>query len=477
MYGVWFGRFLSYSLLWLAVYLIGKRLSEHTHWLVTLGLFVVAPFTLEMLIYPTDPLFAAMAALAFGQVLAYLKTGRAGRLAWASTFVGLAVLARPDGTVLSGAFLCVVVLLGLRAKALRTALPAGLIPLVLLVGGYTACRGAITGDFSTGMAGRAYTNFEAGHGIIYQAPGEIDREIENHLEAQRVYGTPQENGYSILRAIAKRPDVYVERMEAAVRFFPHVLLRAYGIRFGAVLFLLALRGMIELFRKNRWMLATMLLWMAPVLTGFVLTLFRTGHLLFPFYVLIALAGIGVMRIPDDLAVYGIVDAKLAITYGVIIFLMALVLVRVLITRAGDSAPVPLSVFLLLFCAGLVIHGSYPSPVLRSPGTDPIEETVAYLVEHYERDEPLAAGYPGIAWEARMTFVGLVDEDVPLESSPRQFLVWMADQGVRVVFIDRTLFVDNPAIWRLIAPELDNGLQTVFSTDGGDLRLAEIHLDQ
>lgn len=493
MFGVWFGRFFSYSLLWLGVYLIGRRLARNIHPYALIGLFVVAPFTLGMLIYPSDPLFAGLSSLALWQVVGYLQSGRIRHVAWASAFLGLATLARPEGVGLAAAFLVLVAARALTWRTLRRSLPAAILPVLAIVGGYLLLRGIQTGDYSSGMAERAYINFESGHGLIYEPSGATDAEVETQLEARRVYGTPEENGHSILRAIQRRPDVYLQRLAAAARVFPGTLVRAYGIRFAAVLLLLALRGAIDLLRRDRWLLAALALWMAPALTGFVLTIFRLGHLLFPFPAVFALAGFGLTGLLSDLrstkrswawamvllafGAYGVLDGKLAITYGILMLSMAAILVRTLLARAADAQWAQTAGLLMLFSAGLVIHGSFPSPVLPRPGSDPIEESVAYLEESYPRGAPLASGYPGIAWAARMTYVGLVDEDVPLSSSPREFLRWMADQGVRAVFVDRTLFADNPAVWALISPELDKGLETVFVTDGGDIQIAEIRLDR
>lgn len=493
MYSVWFGRFISFSLLWLSVFLLGRRLRRYAHPLVFAGLFLVAPFMIDLLIFPSDPLFAGCAALALWQFLGFVETRKARQLAWSSLFAGMAVLARPEGVVLSLVFLGLSAAVGWHAKSMRTSLPAAVLPLLVLVGGYVVTRGLLTGDYDTGLAGRAYANFETGHALVYQGPGQMDHEVETHLEAARVYGTAEENGNSVLRAISRRPDIYLQRLVAAAKAAPQVVLRAYGIRFGVVLFLLALRGMIELFRqRDRLLLGVLVAWMAPVATGLALTVLRPGHMLLPFYILLALAAVGVSAFPDDMrrnpsrvawigvllgfGLYGVLDSKLAITYGVGVSLMTLVLVWLAIPRIRDPQALHRTALLLLFCGGLIIHGSFPSPVVRSPGSEPLEQSLAYLTEHYPRGEPLASGWPGIAWAARMTYIGLVDDDVPIRSSPREFLVWMADQGVRAVYVDRSLFADNPAVWSLISAELDDGLETVFVTDGGDIQIAEIRIE-
>jgi hypothetical protein len=489
MYGVWVGRLASYTLIFFGTYEVARRLRQFASPVLVAFLFALSPFTLDFLIFPSDPLFAGMAALGLGQLLGYIQERRVSQLIGASAFVGLACFARPEGLVLSVCFLVALVVVCLAFRRSWQVLVPGLLPLVVVAGASALATGSILG----GNVARAYANFESGHGVIYQGTGQMDRETEVHLEAERVYGTAEENNYSILRAIARRPDVYAQRLVAITKGFPQMLLHAYGLRYGVVLFLLALRGLIKLIRKReRLLLAVLCLWATPVATGFVITLFRTGHLLFPFYIVLALAGIGLAAMLEDFhsrrrwlawvavlagfGVYGAIDNKLAITYGVSVFVIGLLAAVALPSVRRGEPYGHAQALLVLLCAGLIIRGSYPSPVIRSPGSDPIEQAVAYLASHYERNAPLAAGYPGIAWAARMTYVGLVDEDVPIDDTPRQFLQWMADQRVQAVFIDRTLFADNPAVWDLISPEMDKGLKTVFVTDGGDIQIAEITLD-
>ncbi len=59
------GRLLLFSLLWVSLYLVGRRLSDRTALLIPLGIFLVSPLAVEMLRFPSDPLFAGFAGLTF----------------------------------------------------------------------------------------------------------------------------------------------------------------------------------------------------------------------------------------------------------------------------------------------------------------------------------------------------------------------------------------------------------------------------
>jgi hypothetical protein len=174
-----------------------------------------------------------------------------------------------------------------------------------------------------------------------------------------------------------------------------------------------------------------------------------------------------------LSLYGLVDGKLAITYGAIVLLIGLLLAWL----AWDQMPPrPMSegiALLLLLASGLVIRGSLPSPKIPEYGTEPAEQVLLYLVQHYEPGTAIAAGAPGMVYAARLTYVGLTDEDVPVGNSPVEFLEWLKGEHVQAILVDRSLFVDNPAVWELIQPQIRDGYERVFVSDDGDLQVLQI----
>ena len=125
-----------------------------------------------------------------------------------------------------------------------------LLPFAILVGGYILGYGFLTGDFSLGTMERTYDNFESGQQIVFPGTGEFNPVIESRLEARRLFGTPEENDYSVFNDIRRNPQEYIRRVKAALIRVPQDLLQAYGIRFTVLLFVLVGRGIFELIKRR-----------------------------------------------------------------------------------------------------------------------------------------------------------------------------------------------------------------------------------
>ena len=517
--------------------------------LVVGGLLLVTSLATDMLHFPSDPLFAGLAALSLWQMLAYHENRRLKNLAWASGFMGLAALARNDGLAAFAVLAGLAVLLQLPpfrdhsaaaprmawGRLARTA-AALLLPFALLVGGYLVFFYLHTGRWEMGTLERTYLNFEAGQQVIYGGEGEQNIVIESRREAQRLFGSGEENDYSVLRAIQRNPAAYMERLVSVVKSLPERLLRAYGIRFAAVLFLLAGGGALKLLRRKQYGLLLLLaLWPAHLASGFLITLFRPGHLQFPFYVIFALAGIGLLallralpglwelrraglRAPGAslalawllilaaLAGFGLATNKLAIFYNAVVVLAALLVVWLTgphrdapggVLAAGDvggsaktgphPGPLPqgeggrpLAVgeegrrmglaLLVLLAAGLVLHGEYPSPRLRTLGVEAREQAVVFMAENLERGSLVAAAAPATVWGAHMTFANLTSLDVPSDKSAEDFVAWLRGQGIRAVYVDQVLTTNNPPLWALLEAQIGAGLERAFLADEGDVQI-------
>lgn len=482
------GRLVLFSLLWLSTYLVAKRLKVHAQLVIMLGFLFVTPLAVEMLVFPSDPLFASLAALCLWQLLTFHQERKRRHLWWASLFIGLAALARNDGLVLFVIFVLLTALLVLRSKEWWRSLIASVVPFLVLVGGYVLFYGMVTGDFRLGTLERTYGNFESGHQTILVSSGGINRTIEARLEARRVFGTPEENQYSVFKAIRRNPGVYLQRLEVALKSIPRQLLGVYGKRFSTVLFLLALRGIFELVRKKEFhLLAILCLWPTHLATGMIITLFRDGHLAFPFYIVFGLAAIGLTAVLvwfEDwrervfwtlvllgLTIYGFVDNKLAITYNAAVFLAALwIIYAAREIRSGKRQMITPLALMILFAGGLILRGGFPSPKIRTLGIDAREQALVTLVETLQPGDVVATGSPGMVWAAKMTSLTLASTDVPLHRSPENFLDWMISEGTKAVFVDESLFYENPRVWELIAPHIKVGLQRIYVGDDGDVQI-------
>lgn len=481
------GRLVLFSLLWLGTYLVARQFKDYAPPLVMPVLLVVLPLSLDFLRFPTDPLFASMAAISLSFVLAYRRSARLRDAVLASLFLGLAALARNDGLILFPVFLSIVVLLCAPVSRWWRSLAAGAVPFVLLVGGYVVLTGLFTGSYSLGTMERTYDNFESGQQVAFQGSGETNAVIEARLEARRLFGTPEENHYSVFQAIRRNPSAYLARLKAIARSLPGTVLHAYGIRFTVVLLLLGLRGVVTLLQRREYrLLAILALWPVHLITGFVITLFRQGHVLFPFYIVIALAAIGLNASLADfdhwterlawslglvlLATFTLVTNKLAVFYGIGVLLIALwlsVLVKDAFQASAGWRPLGLAIML---CAGLVLRGGFPSPILPALGKAADEQAVLYLRQHFPPGTAIAAGAPGAVVMAGMYSATLASTDVPTDRSSEGFVQWMRDQGIKAVYVDPVLTGDNPVIWNLIQQQIGKGLQRLFVGDGGDYQI-------
>ena len=57
------GRFVHFSMLWLSTYLVAKRLRSFAPPAIMLGIIFAMPMFLGMIRFPSDPIFASLAAL------------------------------------------------------------------------------------------------------------------------------------------------------------------------------------------------------------------------------------------------------------------------------------------------------------------------------------------------------------------------------------------------------------------------------
>lgn len=484
------GRPLLFGLLWLSLFLAARQLSRFAHPLLASGIFLVAPVGASLLHFPSDPLFAALSGFSFWQMTVFHETRRPANAAWASLFLGLAALARNDGLVVFPIMVALTLIFSAPGKKRAGALAASLAPFIVIVSSAVILYGLRTGDYRLGTMERTYDNFEVGHGVIYTGPGVLNAMYEGQLEARRVFGEPEENGYSIFKAIARNPSAYLQRVKAFSLGLPRRVLNAYGLRLAAVLLLLAARGGLELFRKKEYrLLALFVLWPAHLLTAFSITLVREGHLMFPFFAVFALGAIGLSALLDNLeqrkellgwtiallllVLYGLFGGKLAVYYGAALMLAAVWTACAIQRLSTKSAAFPRSAALVFLCAGLLINDTYPSPILPALGKDVQEQAVLHLASQFPEGSMIGAASPGPVWMARMTYAGLVGLDVPTGHNPEEFVEWMRAQDIKAVYVDNSLHGGNPWLWDTLQAQIGLGLERIYTADEGNIQILRV----
>jgi hypothetical protein len=477
------GRFVIFTLFFSGAYLVARELSRFANPLIVLGLLTTMPLVVEMYNFPSDPLFAALSAFTFWQVLRFYNTHKTKHLWLASLLLGLATMARNDGLVLLPILVIAALILTPPDRRWWRAVLACIVPFTAIVAGYILFAGLVTGNFNPGIVERTYSNFEAGHEAIYSVAGRTNPTIEAYIEARRIFGTPEENNYSVITAIARNPGVYFQRVKAVVRAFPTILNDAFGIKYTIVLLLLAVRGVIALIkRKESKLLLVMILWVAPLAMGFINTIIRLGYIRFPYFILYALAGIGLQALVVNLSkrreitgwllatllIGGVALAtwKTAIFYGIFIFLLGILLAWYLYRRYPAGEKLIPKLLLVFLCAGLILHGNYPGPKKWQLGVNGDEAASVYMSESLPKDTIVLAGTPAAVWMARLEYAGLNSADIPTFADDVEFGRWVSE-NFDAIYIDHNI---SPYFLEMIEKRIGKEFSRVFVVEDGDYQV-------
>jgi hypothetical protein len=91
----------------------------------------------------------------------------------------------------------------------------------------------------------SYVTFEQGHGLAFLSK-DSNFYVDGQIEARRVFGTPEENQYSVVTAIRRNPQAYLQRIPQLIKLIPTHGVNVYGGGLAIFLILLAAKGMVEL---------------------------------------------------------------------------------------------------------------------------------------------------------------------------------------------------------------------------------------
>ncbi|MGB8253588.1 MAG: hypothetical protein WCF08_10265 [Anaerolineaceae bacterium] len=480
------GRLIAYALIWLSAYLIGKRLTPHTTPLVLLCMLLAAPFLIKLLRFPSDPLLIGFAGLALWQLLTYLRTRSVYAAVLAGVFMALAATARNDGLILFIAALIWLMIFCVVKRIRWTAVTGFVIPFICIIGGYVLIYGLQTGNYSLGTGERTYDNFEAGQIAVYSGEEGLNAAVDAKREARRLFGTPEENGYSVVKAIARNPQAFIERLKRVTLELPGQIIKAYSGKWVVLLTFWAAWGVVTLLRKREWsLIGLFLIWFTPFLSGFVITIFRTGHLLFPSLVVLSLAAVGLMDFSSQvhktkirlfglvamliLLIIGLVMSELVVIYAAGLSLAAMLLVWLGITVLPNIFIRPTVPLLLFFVVGLILHGPYPGIGVAKSKLPPEEQALLVMVDELPAGARVLAGSPGVVYAAKMTYLGLASTDVPIFTSPEEFGNWLESQSVDAIYVDNNLTVDNQVYWSLLK-ELSGVFHTAYADQTGEIQV-------
>jgi hypothetical protein len=483
-------RIFLFTLIFFSVALIARELKPYANPWIMLALVFIVPVAVSMFLFPSDALFAGISGLAFWQMLAFYNRRDHRHLWWASALMGVAMLARAEGLLLIGVMLVVTLVLSLPGRRWVKPVMAVLTPFVILVGGYVLIYGLATGNFDTGLPDRTFNNFESGHEVVYSQTGIFAGTISARLESRKYFGTPEENNYSVFRAIRRNPEMYLTRLKAAVPGFIDFAIKAYGNKFILLFIWLSLRGLVALIKGRHFPLGLMgVLWFMPLGVGWLNTFFREGYFLMPFFVVFFFTSIGMSAIIENfdrrgekigliasaalVVLISILAKNTSMLYRGVLFILGWGLVYVLRLRSHDVERWRAQALWLSLAMVLIIRGGYQPPALPRYGQTEIERSVYFLQDSLPVGSKVLAGAPANIWAARMTYYGINSYDIPDFADADAFLDWVQAQRVAAVFVDEhfpQVFVD------LVNPLVGDGLEEVFASSDRAIRVYFLNED-
>ncbi len=477
------GRFLLFGLLWLSAFCVACQLTELVTPFIMMALVAISPALTRLLYNGSMALFAAMSGFALWQFLSFQRTRNLKHLWLSSLFLGLAALSRNEGQPLFLVFFGLSLALCVPAHIVKKGLTACLVPFAVLVGGYVLLYGLRTGDFKLGTAERSYLTFEMGHGMAFaEVYGTKQYYVEGQIEARRLFGTPEENHFSILTAIRHNPAAYARRILPMTKHAIIDGIASYGWYFGLLCFAFAARGVVDLIKRRSFaLLATLLLWPAYCIL-YVLLCYQPSHLLMPFLSVFTLAAIGISAFSLNLASKrerylwsgGLLALAIAAAgrgtlpngplTATLIILLGLWLIWLIADQFRGLPNMRAIGCLVLLSVGLICRFGLPQAEARSLGASADERAVLYLSTHFERGTRIAAWGPGKIWNAKMDYVTM-GPDLRYFKSSQDVPEWMALKRVEAIYSDNDLRRYEPIVWDSLQKQIGNSLSVAF--DGGD----------
>jgi len=484
-------RFLLFSFLFISSWQVGKALKEQYKPIILFGFLFVSPVITQNFEYPTDILFASLSAMAFAQVVHFINTKEIKHVWWASFWLGLGMLTRGDAMILIAVLAVFVVWFGIKQHRWWRLLLAVLIPFLALSIGYVAFRGALTGDFNTGMGERSYIAFEQGQEIdMPESDARFDAPIESYNVARELFGNPEENDYSVFRAISRNPQAYLSRLWAVLKSLPGLFLTAYYRRYTILLSLMAIRGLVSLVQQKKISLAILhVIWILPMSAGIARTLVRVGYFRLFYFVLYSLAIIGLKALLDSLKrhwegwvwagilgfvlVLAFIREEDAIQIGITVSLCWLLLVF-LISKQSEQYPNWQSMaMLLLLASGLLLRTGILIFTPRVLGEEPREAASLVLREVTEPGDYVLTCTPSVVFLANRQVANFCSVDIPEFESSEAFIEWMKAQNFNAIYLDQAA----PAIlYDLCFDSRGKWLTWIYSSKGGESAIFIVNQD-
>jgi len=476
------GRFFLFSFFFLGAWQVGKALKNYFNPLILFGFLFLSPLLVSHFGYPSDPLFILFSAAAFAQAVRFVEDKRLKHLWWASFWLGLGMLTRGDALIILPILSVFVVLISLKQHKWWHVLLAVTIPFMALSLGYVLIYGFVTGELDTGIAERSYTAFEQGQEVdLPPGPRRFADPTESIYVARDLFGTPEENEYSVFNAIRRNSQAYLSRLKAVVKQFPNLYLNAYYRRYTILISLLAIRGLTALLKRKKIALALLhLIWVIPILAGIARTLVREGYFHLFFFAIFSLAAVGLNALLENLRkgwegilwaalfigvlILAYISNESGIQFAMMIYLGWLLLSYLLSKRSKGYPNWRAMAMLLLLAVGFLLKVDVLIYQPRVLGEENREKASLVLREVTQPDSIVLTGTPSVVIMAERQVANFSSADIPEFESSEDFIQWMAVQDFEAIYLDREAPV---YLWALIAEQSGRALTQVWVSEDGE----------
>lgn len=485
------GRILIYLVLFLSVYLLNREMQVLSIPGAVWGMVMIYPVSVAILKFQSDALFAVNSAFALWLLFRYRKTG-AERYLWLTSMVlGFAALTRNDGLILFLVFLFLVFfVIQQDAVTIARKLAGSILPFAGMVLGYLLIYAWATGSFYMGTAQRTWVAFTQGQYFIFpDDPACQTNQLQCAVaKAEELYGSGEENNFSVLQAIANNPQAFMVRTSTLLRKMPGMLYQAYGGRTAFSLFLFCLFGLFELYKSGkREVLLILLLW-TSYLPVYLFTFYRAGYFYLPYYIFFTLGLIGLFSLlrqfqDINFRLYFSGFISLAAIAGYFLDLTALYLTGFLLLSAlwfgfwvsaeeqTQHLHQPLlGPVLILLIAGIILHGSYDPLIPGDASPTAEEQAIMVLFNNFPRDTQVLAGAPGAVESAHMKFIPVNDDIFISADSSSEFHRTLIQSNIKAIYVDHYLTNTNEFMWKLIEPGIGTLYDQMYTGEDGSIQV-------
>jgi hypothetical protein len=465
MLETWIGRFILFGFLWWSLVYLAYQLKDLAPPLVTVGLlFATAPL-FTILRNQSDAVFVSFSVLGLANLIKFSRGWRLKNICLASICVGLGVLARVETVVLTGTLAVLAIAIGWKRVPVVKTLAAAILPAAGILAALFAVNLINQGDLNLEIGGKSYESFEVNQWVL--TGGDLELATQ---ESRRLFGTQEQNGGSVLRAILRNPPAFAARIGANVQWTARFYFTVFKKTQGFVLLLFSVWGVYTLARKRAvGILAMLFLWPLHALIALG---FLARHVVPQMYFLpMILSAVGIFAALDldspprekaalllgSLLVGGIswADHKPAFLFGCLLLIAVFGLAWILRPRLQASGGERLAPLLLLLIAGLILGVGYPFPDYNSLGKSNEELAVHYIEGSLPARAKVLTSFPLPAVAARMVDVDTRTAPKDLEGA-QELWAWFSEHDIRGVYVNTSFSAD-----RNILAWLESGLGRYF----------------